>query len=465
MRPTSRLSAPLRLIAIVVAVLVILTSSFDIFLVAQIGPNIRFCQILAPVLILLAALRAVRGVRLPCLGAIPVSLWLFFQFAFVPITGFWPKSVGYCFWLLLNIATVYSFVYLFGDDHRALLKIVRWYAWSFAVIASCGIVQFCLPLFGLPSPLVTEWWIPGRLPRVNGFSYEPSYFATYLLIGFVFVGSLRRARTKLMPPGILLIIYWLALIGIVLSSSRMGIVFVIAEILLAQLAPWLLFLKDLGKFRIVWRHAGALAPSVAVIALLSAAIVGTARELRDNPATMLMLLNGTGLSNTAAHSVVERENSFEDTLDVFAEHPVIGRSLGGVSYAIGQAHGEDLHSFEASKQFEGMNIFAEVLAASGVVGILPFVFFLAALIGRPWKLARAIAPGYAALLRSLVRSLLFVLAILQFNQNILRPYLWIHVAILATVYAAAQRYQLLHKRSSGSGPDENSPTNRLLLDS
>lgn len=465
MRSGFRLSGPLRLIAIVTAALIILTSSFDIFLVARIGPNIRFCQIVAPVLILLAALRAARGVRLPLLGAIPLCAWLLFQFAFVPITGFWPKSLGYCFWLLLNIATVYSFVYVFGDDERALLKIARWYAWSFAIVALCGIVQFCLPLFGLPSPLVTEWWIPGRVARVNGFSYEPSYFATYLLIGFVFAGSLRRSRTSLMSSSSLLLIYWLALIGIVLSSSRMGIVFVIAEILLAQLAPWLVFLKDLGKFRIVWRHAGALAPSFAVIALLSAAIVGTARELRNNPATMLMLLNGTGISNTAAHSVVERESSFEDTLDVFAEHPVIGRSLGGVSYAIGQLHGEDLHSFEASKQFEGMNVFAEVLAASGIAGIVPFIIFLAALIRRPLKLAKAAAPDYSGLLRSLVRSLLFVLAILQFNQNILRSYLWIHVAILAAVYAAAQHPQLLHKHSSGNGPAGNSPTNTFLPDS
>jgi hypothetical protein len=452
----------LRLIAIATACLIILTSSFDIFLVAQIGPNIRFCQIIAPVLILLAALRAAKGTRLPLLGAMPLCIWLLFQLAFVPITGFWPKSLGYCFWLLLNMAIVYSFAFLFGDDERGLVVIVRCYTWSFAVIALCGIVQFCLPLFGLPAPLVTEWWIPGRLARVNGFSYEPSYFATYLLIGFVFAGSLRRARATLMPRRSLLLIYWLALIGIVLSSSRMGIVFVIAEILLAQLAPWLLFLKDLGKLRIVWRHAGALAPSFAVIALLSAAILGTAKELRDNPATMLMLLNGTGISNTAAHSVIERENSFEDTLDVFAEHPVIGRSLGGVSYTIGRLHGEDLHSFEASKQFEGMNIFAEVLAASGIVGIIPFVVFLVALIRKPLKLAKASGPGYAALLRSLVRSLLFLLAILQFNQNILRPYLWIHVAILATVYAAAQRHQLLHKRFSDNVPAGSSPTNRPL---
>src|SRR6476469_5644366 len=107
------LSGPLRLIAIAAATFIKLTSSFDIFLVAQIGPNIRFCQIIAPVLILLA---------------------------FVPITGFWPKSLGYFFWLLLNIAIVYSFVYLFGDDGPALVWIVRCYAWSVAVIAVCGII-------------------------------------------------------------------------------------------------------------------------------------------------------------------------------------------------------------------------------------------------------------------------------------------------------------------------------------
>src|SRR5581483_9794397 len=52
------------------------------------------------------------------------------------------------------------------------------------------ILQFVLPLFGYPSPFVTEWWIKDQLARANGFSYEPSYLGTYLLIGFVFVGAL-----------------------------------------------------------------------------------------------------------------------------------------------------------------------------------------------------------------------------------------------------------------------------------
>lgn len=436
-RDNTRLSKPLRLAAMLTAVLIILTSSFDIFLVLHAGGNYRFCQLIAPVLVVLAGLRAARGLKLPMLGAVPLCIWLLFQICFIPATGFWPKSAGYCFWLLLNIVIVYSFVYLFSDDRRALIIIVRWYAWSFAVVAICGVIQFCLPLAGLPPLFVEQWWTPDRIPRVNGFSYEPSYLATYLLIGFVFASSLRRARIGLLSSKALLVIYWLTLIGIVLSSSRMGIVFVIAEILLAQTGPWLHFMRDLIRLRIVRRRLHSLIPSSITIALLAAVIAGAVDTLENNPATMFLLLNGTGVSDTAAHSVIERENILEDTLRVFKEHPLVGRSLGGVSYAIGRLHGEDLHSFEASKDFEGMNIFAEVLAASGVVGVIPFLCFVIATIRKPLQLARTAGRPYAALLRALVRSLLFGLAILQLNQNILRPYLWVHLAILAAVYAGA----------------------------
>ena len=65
--------------------------------------------------------------------------------------------------------------------------------------------------------------------------------------------------------------------------------------------------------------------------------------------------------------------------------------------------------------------------------------FLIVTIRKPLKLARIVSPFYASILRALVRSLLFGWAILQFNQNMLRPYVWVHIAILATVYAAGVR--------------------------
>jgi hypothetical protein len=436
---TVRLSEPMNRLALLTAALIVLTSSFDIFLVVQAGGNYRLCQIAAPILIVLAILRMVRAGRMETLGAKALAIWLIFQIVFIPVTGFWPKSLGYCLWLLLNLGMMFSFVQLFSDNVPALTKLLRWYTFSFAMIAVFGMVQFTLPLIGYGGPLVAQWWIPGLLPRANGFSYEPSYFATYLLIGFVFVGSLRHARSSLLPSKTLAGIYWLTAAGIVVSSSRMGIAFVFVDVILYSLKPWSYLLKDLVKARVVPRTLKALVPSIVYFALLAPILIGAGRFLESDPVIALAFLNGTGLADTAAHSVVQREDSLEDTLTVFLQHPIIGRSLGGVSSAIADLHGETIKSFEDSKAFEGMNVFAEALAASGIIGIIPFCCFLVNTIRKPLLLASHTVPSYATLLRALVRSLVFGWAILQLNQNMLRPYLWVHIAILAAVYNAALR--------------------------
>lgn len=434
---TPRLSGPLMLLAKVVAISVFLTSSFDIFLVIEAGGNYRFCQIIAPVLVVLAIIKVAWGRIVPILGAFPLAVWLAFQIAFIPVTSFWQKPAAYTLWLALDLGLVFSFVQLFSNELRSLTAILRWYVYSFALMAAFGVIQFTLPLLGMPAPLVTQWWIRDVLPRANGFSYEPSYFATYLLIGFVFVGSLRRGRSSLLPRTTLLIVYLLTALGILVSSSRVGVAFLLLDVFLSQLQPFASFLADLRTFRISLLKAAALIPSLLCIGVICALGAAASSLIEKNPAIALLLLNGTGISDTAAHSVVQRENALQETVTVFLKHPLVGRSLGGVSVAIADLEGKKVNSFEASKDFEGMSVFAEALAGSGVIGIVPFVWFLITTVRRPLKLARITPASYSVLLRALVRSLLFAWAILQFNQNMLRPYLWTHLAILATVYAAA----------------------------
>jgi hypothetical protein len=434
-----QLSASLRRVAVGMAALIMLTSSFDIALILHLGGTFRFCQIISIMLGALVLLRLSHGVVIPVLGIRSLSIWLIFQIMFIASGDFWPKSVGYCLWLLLNLALVASFVQLFSDDLNALAAVVRWYVYSFSVIAVFGMVQFVLPLLGYESPLVTQWWIKDILARVNGFSYEPSYFGTYLLIGFVFVAALRRGKSRLVSRRAVLIAYVLSGIGIVISSSRMAIVFFFIDLLLYSLTPWPRFLRDLIQMRIVLRTARALAPSVLLTSMLAGVLLLGVTLLYNYPVLALMFLNGTGISDTAAHSVVQRESALTDTLAVFAEHPIVGRSLGGVSLAIAGLHGHSVRTFDDSKQFEGMNIFAEALAASGIIGILPFVWFVVATIRKPLRMAGLVAREYSVLLRALVRSLIFAWAILQFNQNMLRPYLWVHIALLATAYASSVR--------------------------
>ncbi len=440
---SAHLSPALNWVALATAILILLTSSFDIFLGLEASGNYRFCQVITPVLVLLAAIKAAKGSRIPVLGALPLLIWLAAQILFIPVTGFWPKSLGYCFWLSLNISLMFSFVQLFSQTASLLMRLLRWYAYSFAIIAGFGIVQFFLPMLGLGGLLVTQWWIPGELARVNGFSYEPSYFATYLLIGFVFTGSLRGHHSSLLAAGTLTTIRWLTGIGIVLSSSRMGIVFLFVDVFLFQLSPWLAFLADVVKLRIDFLKLRLLVPSFLSIAFIGVIGSGLLVAIRNNPAIALMFLNGTGISDTAAHSVIQRENALEDTFTVFLDHPLIGRSLGGVSSGIADLAGERIQSFEESKLFEGMSVFAEVLAASGIIGTIPFVWFLISSFRSPLRLVRSAGPFYASLLYALLRSLLFAWIVLQFNQNLLRPYLWTHLAILATVYAAARQYAIV----------------------
>jgi len=439
-----RLSGPLNGIAVITAVLILLTSSFDIFLVLEAGGNYRFCQIITAVLVVLAIVKAARGARIPVLGAVPLLIWFLFQISFIPATGFWPKSLGYCLWLLLNIGLVFSCVQLFSDNSKSLLVILRWYVYSFGFVAGFGIVQFLSSLLGLGGPLVKQWFVPNEWARVNGFSYEPSYFASYLLIGFVFVGSLRRNRSALLPSRTLLAVYWLTALGILLSSSRMGIFFLFVDVFLSQLRLFLSFLADFLRLRVALFKVRALVPSFLSIAFICTTAAGASIAIQKNPALALMLLNGTGISDTAAHSVIQREDSLEETFAVFLQHPLIGRSLGGVSSAIADSQGEKIQSFVDSKDFEGMNVFAEALAASGVIGIIPFVCFVVVTFQSPWRLARIAPPFYSILLRALLRSLFFAWVILQFNQNLLRPYLWTHLAILATVYAAV-RFRAAHR--------------------
>jgi hypothetical protein len=435
----ARLSQPLHRLAIFAACIAILTSSFDIFLVIEAGGNYRLCQVMVPILLGLALLRARQIGEAPTLGAAPLCFWLIFQVLFIPATSFWPKSLGYCLWLMLNYALLFSFVQLFSDYLPTLKTILRWYVLSFALIAVFGIVQLTLSLLGLGAPLVTQWLVPDQMARANGFSYEPSYFATYLLIGFVFVGALLRAQSTLLPRRVFFAIYWTIAAGIFASSSRMGIIFFFVDIILNNLQPWWVLLKHAAKLRVTPATLKALAPSIAYLSFALLFVTATATILEENPEIAFRVLAGTGLSDTAAHSVVERADAFGETLTVFLQHPIVGRSLGGMSSAIAENRGDTIQSFEDAKTVEGMSVFAEALAASGVVGVIPFVWFVVVTIQKPLALARSAPPFYASLLRGLVRSLIFAWAILQFNQNVLRPYLWTHLAILATVYAATLR--------------------------
>lgn len=433
------MNRPMNLLALAAAV-VFFTSSFDIFLVLNIGPNIRIAQLFTLVLLAAALLtrKLGRTMEVP-LGAPFLIAWLGIQLAFVPVAEFWQKSMAYCVWLALNIGLAFAMVNLFSASVVRLQAMLKLYLGSFVFVGCFGILQFVLPIAGGQGVLVEQWWLPGRVPRVNGFSYEPSYFATYIIMGLVCLGSLRRSKESEFRSWGWTLAYLLLLLAMILCSSRMGLVFVLIELAIAPLTRIGRIVRNprlvLGFHVSGWKILAA-----AILIWTSyAAVAGIVRWFRDDRQTAAFLLKGTGLLGTAAHSVDEREDRLDGTLKTISDHPWMGQSLGGITESIAGYIGVRPQNFEEAKVYEGQSVFAEVLASSGLPGAIPFFCFLVVSIVAPWRLARRTPSLNGAWLRALVQALVFEWAILQFNANILRLYLWVHIAVLATVYAAVRR--------------------------
>ncbi len=97
-----------------------------------------------------------------------------------------------------------------------------------------------------------------------------------------------------------------------------------------------------------------------------------------------------------------------------------------------------------------MSVFAEVLAASGVVGFAPFAVCILTLLIRPARLALRLGKPYGSVLGSLTWASAMEFLILQFNQNVLRPYLWFQIGVLSAVYVALSHHLARQKSPSGA---------------
>lgn len=422
------------------AAMIFFTSSFDTFLNLNLGPNIRIAQLFILVLLAAALLTHRLGATIEVpLGGLWLLAWCGVQLAFVPVAEFWQKSLAYCIWLLLNVALSFAMVNLFAGDARQLRILLKLYLSSYAFVAAFGIAQFALPILGGPALLVEQWWLPGRVPRVNGFSFEPSYFATYLIMGLVCLGSLRRTGIAEFRSKAWTLAYLLIVVALLICFSRMGVIFTLIELSIAPLTRLWKIARD-PRLVLGWRISGwKILAATAVLAASYSAVAGAVGWFLDNPEPVEILVSGTGLLGTAAHSVDEREDRLHGTLKTIASHPWMGQSLGGITESIAGYNGLRPQNFEEAKIFEGQSVFAEVVAASGIPGSIPFFCFLVVSIALPLRLAKRSSPFHAAWLRAMVLALIFEWAILQLNQNILRLYLWVHIAVLATVFAAARR--------------------------
>ena len=414
-----------------------LTTSFDLFLNVDVGFNFRFCQIALGLVFVVGIYRVIMQQRLSAVKPLAfeyLAVWSFFIILFIPNNTFYTKSLGYAIWLIYNLLLVFFLTQLIADK-KSVMRMVKLYLYAFFILAVIGLIQFFLPVIGLrqllPGALIpSQWWIVGWLPRINGFSYEPSAYASYMTVGFILSSSLRKYKSTLISRRKLFIIQATITTAMFLSSSRMG--WVIMGLWFVHYT--VLFTSRLlrGKFNTKYSlYFGGLV--IIVPALLIYAYQKFASVL-------LLFISGTGLLGTSAHSYSQRTSELVDTLRVFWQSPIIGYSFGGLSTAIARLNGVRVTNLAEAGVYEPMGFFPVVLAASGIIGFIVFIVYLTSIFIKPifWQ-QKTDDIEMKIIVKSMILALFFELIVLQLTQNPLQIGLWIHIAMITAIHRVAKK--------------------------
>lgn len=425
----------------------LLTCSCEIFLVVNIGFNFKACQIfilLAGILFFIEWASSRSSLRLP-------NHVVFLAFALALSVLYWPnsdlpqRSIGYSLWFAFDVLGVVLFFNLFRTlpQFVVLLRVVLI---SVSINAFFGLSQFFLGVIGIDPPLVTQWWIEGRLPRINGFNYEPSFFATYLALGWVLSTYLWEKRAPLLGRKFIIVASVSSTVAMLMCSSRMGW-FAMALWLFRPLA------QTLGDLVFNGRIAVRRMRLLAVYVVASGVAIGSVFAIFSLD-QLSVLVSGLGIvESSGSFSADERSETSRTTGLVALDHIFIGGGFGAVPSAIAVIEGITNPSLEDAKLLDGKNVTFELIASLGLIGAVSFYTFFFLTINNAIDISKKITENelsnsstdlLALVLRGLCWALIIQIILLQLNQNILRAYTWIFIGILfATIRVASDNQKKL----------------------
>ena len=412
MNLTSMVNKKLNLIKILV-ILSIYSTSFDIFLVVNIlGFNFRFTQMIFIPVILNFTIQTFYKKKLSEPYAINYLLvWFVIQAIFSLRSPSRENAIGYNLWLLFDILVVFAIHFHLNVSYttKSLLKI---YINSFEFMAIIGLIQFFLYPLGINFYLMQFWG--AKLARINGFSYEPSYYSTYLIIGYIICSYLLYCKNEeIFNYKKLKRKHFIITMALILSTSRMGWIMVA----LWNIIKFFIELKKIiHRCTIKKKHLTFLCMLILIVYLFFIAY----KKLISN---FSFLLGGLGLLGASDHSSSARLGGLSLSFRILKDSPFIGYGLGGVDPITAQ-----YLNINYSTLINGLStsIVGDLLVASGSIAVILIIIYFFKLIN--------VNKNETDIKKALATALFFELIILVFNQNILRPYLWMHIAIMSAVY-------------------------------
>ncbi|NPV38347.1 MAG: O-antigen ligase family protein [Brevinematales bacterium] len=412
----------------ILVALVFVTASMDIFLVMNVaGFNVRLALLVMMVLEAFWMVSLVRSRRLFLISGMGWLVLLALLNTVFALNSSLPlRSFGYALWLWVFVVWVFVMVQVsagtvfFQEEKKTLFsRLFVVYMLSFLPALLVGWLQWIVPsLAWIREGLWrTQWTLPlfgeYSLYRVNGWNYEPSYYATYLVVlpPLLWVWF-RQSKGHEKFFVFLYLILTVLMIG--LSTSRMGWIALGIEgmvILLIEVGLW---------FRKRW---GARA-------FRGLLLFGIGWVMVSGVGFLLFFPWEKVAARILAHSYFDRMGGIQNTLEVFFRHPFASVSLGGVAPDIALFRGNIVPQGNSDvKPFEGAGVPLELLAGLGVLGAFVVAGLLASLFFFSFFSWRRFSSQEKAWFLALAGGLVMQGFLLLFNQNILRVYVWNHVAM------------------------------------
>lgn len=331
------------------------------------------------------------------------------------------NAVGYDLWLIFDCVQVLTFTY-FLSKQETIYSIVHKYIMCFNVFAIIGFVQFALQFVGI-NFYVTQY---NDLHRSNGFSFEPSFYATYMIMGAIIcMYLLERRNYKCMRKRALIVSTALNVGAVVISTSRMGLIILLIYVVYRGIMSLRIYIHMRGHFIKILFSLMPIMVGIGLIAFILA--------IEFEVPFVMHYMSGLGIGGASSHSADARMTGFKDTWTLFLDSPFLGCSLGGIDAGIIEYKARNYTV--ANNGGASMCISLEALAAYGIVGAFFFFKYMWDLtVGgylkakkRPGEQSER-EPVYAMLI-----ALFFEFMILQLNQNVLRPPFWVHIALVSTM--------------------------------
>jgi O-antigen ligase len=340
------------------------------------------------------------------------------------------RSMGYCLWLLFDMACIYFVLQNVLEDRSSLTTGIRAFLCGITLAALFGLYQYGAGALGAKAPLVTQKGYHGLL-RINGFSGAPPFYAVYLMTGFPLLAVLWLRPDRILPAWLLEILFYLLSAVLFLSTSR---------------TAWLGWLLTLPALLVAHRLIPGKRRPAAIVRLVTVSLVifallaylgsypGFRKGIRKMTTEVGAVKSFRRDLPPKISSTTERVFILLEGIRVIRDNPLKGIGLGayGTYTRWAVKNRPDRYDPRIGADVPH-NLWIEVWAETGIAGLAAALALVLSLLLRGLKVARTDPEGDLGPVTiglSLSAVLTFFVT-MQFVQTFMRPDCWVLLGLLA----------------------------------